>query len=45
LWALQEGLGHFFTAEIRSAWTKVYGVLAEAMQAGAARVEPIRAAS
>jgi diguanylate cyclase (GGDEF)-like protein len=45
LWALAKGLGATFTPEIRSAWTKVYNVLAATMQAGAAEAVAIRAAS
>jgi diguanylate cyclase (GGDEF)-like protein len=45
LWALQQGLGDAFTPEIRSAWTKVYEVLATTMQAGAADAAGLRAAS
>jgi diguanylate cyclase (GGDEF)-like protein len=36
LWALGEGLGVAFVPEVRSAWTKVYSLLAKTMQAGAA---------
>ena len=35
LWALGEGLGERFTLNIRSAWIKVYGILAMMMEAGA----------
>ena len=35
LWTLQEGLGTAFTDEVRQAWTRVYGVLADAMVEGA----------
>ena len=35
LWTLEQGLGDFFDAEVKEAWTNVYGVLAGAM-AGAA---------
>lgn len=44
LWALSKGLGESFTPDVRSAWTKVYGVLATTMQAGAAQVVQRRAA-
>jgi hemoglobin-like flavoprotein len=37
LWSLAQGLGAAFTPEIRSAWTKVYRLLATMMQAGAAK--------
>lgn len=35
LWTLQEGLRDAFTPEVREAWTRVYGLLAETMQQGA----------
>lgn len=35
LWALEMGLGAAFTAEVREAWTAVYGVLATTMKEGA----------
>jgi hemoglobin-like flavoprotein len=44
LWTLQRGLGEGFTPEVRSAWVKVYSVLAATMQAGAAEVADLRAA-
>ena len=44
LWTLQKGLGHAFTPEIRTAWTKVYALIASTMQAGAAEAAEIRAA-
>jgi hemoglobin-like flavoprotein len=44
LWTLERGLGDSFTPEVRAAWTKVYGVLAATMQAGAAEVMELRAA-
>jgi len=31
LWTLEQGLGSAFTAEVREAWTTVYGVLADNM--------------
>jgi diguanylate cyclase (GGDEF)-like protein len=37
LWSLAQGLDATFTPEVRSAWTKVYGLLATTMQAGAAK--------
>jgi hemoglobin-like flavoprotein len=36
LWTLRTGLADAFTPEVEAAWTKVYGVLAATMQAGAA---------
>ena len=44
LWTLERGLGESFTPEMRSAWAKIYGVLAATMQAGAAEVANLRAA-
>jgi hemoglobin-like flavoprotein len=44
LWTLKRGLGEGFTPETRSAWAKVYGVLAATMQAGAAEVADLCAA-
>lgn len=35
LWALEMGLGAAFTAEVREAWTAVYGVLSTTMKEGA----------
>jgi hemoglobin-like flavoprotein len=35
MWTLERGLGDAFTPEVRSAWAKVYGVLAGTMQTGA----------
>jgi hemoglobin-like flavoprotein len=35
LWTLDKGLGDGFTPDVEAAWTKVYGVLAATMQAGA----------
>ncbi len=35
LWTLEQGLGAGFTAEVRDAWTAVYGVLASTMQQAA----------
>jgi hemoglobin-like flavoprotein len=35
LWTLERGLGDKFTPDVKSAWTKVYGVLAATMQSGA----------
>ncbi len=36
LWTLEQGLGEAFKPEVRSAWAKVYDVIAATMQAGAA---------
>jgi len=44
MWTLERGLGDAFTPEVRSAWAKVYGVLAGTMQAGAAEATGTRAA-
>jgi len=44
LWTLECGLGQDFTPEIRSAWAKVYHVLAATMQAGAAELANVEAA-
>jgi hemoglobin-like flavoprotein len=44
LWTLARGLGESFTPDVRDAWTKVYGVLAATMQAGAAEAMELRAA-
>jgi hemoglobin-like flavoprotein len=44
LWTLERGLGEDFTPEVRAAWTKVYGVLAATMQAGAAEAADMQAA-
>jgi len=38
LWALEQGLGPRFTADVKDAWTAAYGLLAATMQ-GAARDE------
>lgn len=35
LWTLEQGLGPHFTPDVKGAWTAVYGVLADTMQAGA----------
>jgi hemoglobin-like flavoprotein len=43
-WTLERGLGQDFTPEVRSAWAKVYHVLAATMQAGAAQVANVQAA-
>jgi nitric oxide dioxygenase len=44
LWTLERGLGRHFTPEVRSAWAKVYRVLAATMQAGAMEVAGVWAA-
>jgi hemoglobin-like flavoprotein len=36
LWTLREGLGNAFTPDVESAWTKVYGLVAETMRTAAA---------
>jgi len=36
LWTLEQSLGAGFTPEVREAWATAYGLLAGAMQAGAA---------
>ena len=37
LWTLEKGLGDAFTAEVREAWTTVYGLLATTMKSAAAK--------
>jgi nitric oxide dioxygenase len=44
LWTLELCLGRDFTPEARSAWAKVYQVLAATMQAGAAEAADVQAA-
>jgi hemoglobin-like flavoprotein len=44
LWTLERGLGNAFTAEVREAWTRVYALLAAAMQDGATTAATMRAA-
>jgi hemoglobin-like flavoprotein len=34
VWTLDYGLGEAFTAEVRDAWTRVYGILAKTMKMG-----------
>lgn len=34
LWTLDYGLGEAFTVEVREAWTRVYGLLAQTMKMG-----------
>lgn len=44
LWTLEQGLGEECTPEVRSAWAKVYDMLAATMQAGAVEAGELRAA-
>ena len=44
MWTLERGLGDAFTPEVRSAWAKVYGMLAGTMQTGAIEAADSRAA-
>ncbi|HKA70586.1 MAG TPA: globin family protein [Xanthobacteraceae bacterium] len=44
LLTLARALGDAFTPNVRAAWTKVYGVLAATMQAGAAELGEMQAA-
>jgi nitric oxide dioxygenase len=44
MWTLERGLGAAFTADVRSAWAKVYGILAVTMQIGACDNANMRAA-
>ena len=44
MWTLERGLGDAFTPEVRSAWAKVYGLLAGTMQSGAIEATNTRAA-
>lgn len=37
VWTLEQGLGDAFTAEVRQAWTAVYGVMSTTMKDAAAR--------
>jgi hemoglobin-like flavoprotein len=39
IWTLAQGLGEAFTADVKAAWIKVYGVLAKTMQDGAAEAK------
>ncbi|HEV8549969.1 MAG TPA: globin domain-containing protein [Polyangiaceae bacterium] len=39
LWTLDYGLGEAFTAEVRSAWTRLYTLLAQTMRLGTAAVD------
>ena len=40
LWTLEQGLGNAFTPEVKAAWTAVYTLLANTMQAAAAQEQP-----
>ena len=44
LWTLERGLGAAFTPDVKRAWTKVYGLIAATMQAGAAEAQTLQAA-
>jgi nitric oxide dioxygenase len=44
LWTLERVLRDDFTPDIRAAWTKVYGILAATMLAGAAEAAELQAA-
>jgi hemoglobin-like flavoprotein len=44
MWTLQRGLGDAFTPEVRSAWAKIYALLAATMQSGANEAIELRAA-
>jgi hemoglobin-like flavoprotein len=44
IWTLAEGLGDAFTPAVETAWTRVYGLLADTMQAGASEAVTMRAA-
>ena len=44
LWTLERGLSNAFTPEVKLAWTRVYGLLAATMQAGANDAITMRAA-
>ncbi len=39
LWTLDYGLGEAFTQEVRSAWTKLYTLLAQTMRLGSAAID------
>jgi hemoglobin-like flavoprotein len=39
MWTLERGLADAFTPEVRSAWAKVYAMLAGTMQAGATEAD------
>ena len=38
LWTLEQELGEGFTPEVKKAWVTVYGIVADAMKAGAAEL-------
>ena len=38
LWTIEMGLGEAWSLESAEAWTQVYGLVADAMKAGAARL-------
>ena len=40
LWTLEQGLGEAFTPPVKDAWATAYGLLAGAMKAAAAEVQP-----
>lgn len=44
MWTLERGLGDAFTPKVRSAWAKIYGILAGTMQTGAIEAADTRAA-
>jgi hemoglobin-like flavoprotein len=44
LWTLEKGLGEAFTPAVRTAWFKVYSLLATTMQVGAAEAAELQAA-
>lgn len=45
LWTLDYGLGGAFTPEVRAAWTRVYTLVAQAMQMGTASIDRESAAA
>ncbi len=48
LWTLEKVFGEAFTAEVRSAWATLYGIVADIMRraaAGTTRVQDVRSAS
>lgn len=45
LWTLDNAIGAAFTPQVRQAWEAAYGLLANAMQRGAARVAPVMPAA
>jgi hemoglobin-like flavoprotein len=44
LWTLEQGLGSFFTPQVRDAWAAAYELLATVMQMGAIEAESAQAA-